>query len=101
MIKPKSRLKCIIFCFQLILNLFYRIVKGLIEAGMNLERDYDGMKGEELIYQVKLFSAYKCSAVHKDLTLKNQDNENFSSFFKSNYHSLFCIQLLFTVKNRV
>ena len=73
MIKTKSRLKCIIFCFQLILNLFYRIVKGLIEAGMNLKRDYDGMKGEELIYQVKWFSAYKCSAVHKDLTLKNQD----------------------------
>jgi len=39
-------------CHYLFVAEHNRIVKGLIEAGMNLERDYDGMKGEELIYQI-------------------------------------------------
>jgi len=29
-----------------------RIVNGLIKAGMNLQRDYNGIKGEEVIYQI-------------------------------------------------
>ena len=71
--------------FQLILILFHRIVEGLIRAGMNIMRYYDGIQGEELIFQVNWCSAYKGSAVHKDLTLKNQD----IFFLLSNYLPLF------------
>ena len=67
-IYDKRQIKVKMHYFQLILILFHRIVKGLIKAGMNIKRDYDGMKGEELIFQVNWCSAYKCSAVHKDLT---------------------------------
>ena len=33
-------------------ELFHRIVKGLIKAGMNLKRKYNGMEGKEAIFQV-------------------------------------------------
>ena len=38
--------------FRSILNLFHRIVKGLIKAGMNLKRKFNGMEGKEVIFQV-------------------------------------------------